>query len=86
MDYQLLNKLVREVENEKFTSKGDVEYSYLQEELYAVRFTNTKETVLLKAKNPDEACLKFLRLGKHQIVNVTGKNHTFIGSVENLTL
>ncbi len=84
MNYELLNKLIREIEKEKFFPNGEVEYTYLQEELYAVRNIDGSNMILLHARNPHEACAKYFT--KNHNINFTGNNATFIKSVDNLDL
>lgn len=55
MDYEKLNKLIRDVENEEYISLGDIEYCYLQEELYAVREKWKKFPVFIRASSPEKA-------------------------------
>lgn len=59
MDYQKLNALIREVENERYIDVGDIEYTYLQEELYAIRRKRERFPVFVRADSPEKALNKY---------------------------
>lgn len=59
MDYEKLNELIREVENKKYIDVGDIEYTYLQEELYATRKKGERFPVFVRADSPEKALIKY---------------------------
>lgn len=59
MNYELLNKLLKDVTKENYTKIGNIEYCYLQECTYAVRKVGNSFPILLKAKNPEQALNSF---------------------------
>lgn len=62
MLYEEINRLYRKVEQERFRDVGaNAEYTYLEEELYALRIKGEEPITFLRARSPKEAHEKFLR-------------------------
>jgi hypothetical protein len=61
MNYELLNKLLKDVTKENYTKIGNIEYCYLQECTYAVRKVGNSFPILLKARSPEQALNSFIQ-------------------------